>query len=75
MSDKLYYRLTRRGIETHSEIICAVHYAHASQEGRDMAPLSDREKGAGLRQTVNEYNGDRPCATCEEQRMHAKGAA
>ncbi len=66
MSEKFYYRLTQRGHEVTSEIVCLEHYAYASQPGRDMGPLSVREQAAGYRQTVIPYKGDRDCATCNE---------
>lgn len=65
-TDLLYYRLSRRGIEIVSEVICQRHYEEQSQADRGMAPLTEREQRHGIVQTVTPYTGDRPCATCEE---------
>lgn len=66
------YRLTRRGIEVTSEVICEAHHRTAHQ----MAPLSQHEKKRGYEQTLRPYAGTRGCATCEEEkeRQH-KGTA
>ena len=70
--DLLHYRLTRRGIEVHSEIICREHYDAAPA----MSTLTTREVGAGYRQTAEPYTeGDRPCETCEAEQQKARGAA
>lgn len=70
-----FYKLTHRGREITSEVICDEHYQQSSDEGRDMAPLSVREQGAGYKQLVTEYEGDRPCATCSELAERRKGSA
>lgn len=76
LMDKLYYRLTRRGIEVTSEIVCRKHYEQFSQPGRDMAPLSEAERmRAGQKQTVTAYDGDRPCATCAEEAERGRAIA
>lgn len=64
----LYYRLTRRGTEVTSEVICQRHYAATPA----MHALSAREMQAGYKQSVEPYTrGDRGCATCEQD---AEGA-
>ena len=74
MADLLYYRLSRRGIEIHGELICARHYAQASAEGGSMAPLEPRELAAGMKQVVTPYTkGDRPCDMCAEEAEIAAG--
>lgn len=64
----LYYRLTRAGIEVTSEVVCQKHYDEFHQPGGVMAPLSENEIKRRYAQTVVPYTGDRPCATCEEER-------
>jgi hypothetical protein len=67
MDELLFYRIMRRGTEFHSEIICRAHYDAAVTQG-SMAPLSDRETAAGMKQIVTPYTtGDRPCETCEQE--------
>lgn len=68
MADLLFYRLKYRSNSQSlvEEIVCARHYAEFSQPGRDMAPLGERER-LRLEQTTKPYDGDRPCATCEEE--------
>lgn len=66
-SDLLVYRLTRKGIEITSEVVCRKHYERFSQTGRGFAPLSEGEIKRGMTQTAEPYTGDRPCATCEEE--------
>ncbi len=62
----LLYKLSRRGVLTHSQIICRSHYEEMTQPGNCMEPLSTREQGAGMTQTVTPYTtGDRPCEVCE----------
>lgn len=60
---RFIYRLTRRGIEVTSEVICEAHHRTA----HDMVPLSPHEKKRGYEQTLRPYSGERPCATCEEE--------
>lgn len=68
VSDKtlFMYRLTRRGTEVTSEIVCERHYAQMATNAGPMAPLSEKEiDRAGYKQTVRPYSGVYPCATCE----------
>lgn len=62
----LRYVLKRRSDVLHDDVVCQQHYREDSQAGGYMAPLADREIGAGYVQTVTPYAGDRPCATCAE---------
>lgn len=64
---KYLYRLYRGQHEVTAEFICQKHYDEASQPGRDMAPLSEREQRT-YTQKVTEYTGSEPCAMCEEGR-------
>jgi len=71
MSDTLYlYRLSKRGIETHSEIVCQRHYDEMNFEGGFMGPLTERERlRGGLKQTITPYTGGKhECASCEQER-------
>lgn len=65
------YRLTRRGIEVTSEVICERHHVAA----HEMGPLSDVEKLRGYEQTLKPYTGDRRCETCEEEHERPSGTA
>lgn len=71
----LRYILKRRSDTIIDEVICQAHYQEHAQPGRGMAPLADRELGAGYTQTVVPYVGDRRCDTCESDAAHQKGAA
>lgn len=64
------YRLTNRGREVTSEVICQRHVEIA----RDMEPLSASEKARGYEQSLREYKGDRPCLWCKEESEN-KGTA
>ncbi len=65
--DKFHYSYRRRGIETHGEIVCQAHRDEFSAEGRDMAPLTLREKAAGLEQRFTPFHGPQQCEACLEE--------
>lgn len=69
--DLFLYRLTNRGREITSEVICKRHFDIA----RDMEPLSASEKARGYEQTLREYTGDRKCAWCLEQAEQKEATA
>lgn len=58
---------------TVDEVICQQHYQ--AHKDRGMGPLSDREIGAGYKQTVTPYSGDRRCECCAEEAERRKGSA
>ena len=71
-ADLLLYTLTRRGIEVTSEIICRQHYDATPSMHR----LTDREYGAGYRQTAEPYTeGDRECETCRQEQERGTAVA
>lgn len=72
VSELLHYRLTRKGRELTSEIVCRRHF----EATPSMQALTESEKHrAGYVQTVTPYSGVRECETCQEERERAQGAA
>lgn len=70
----LFYTLKRKDQVLVEEVICQRHYREASNGG-GMDPLSTREIGAGMKQIVTPYSGERECFTCAEEAERRKGSA